>query len=463
MPFRIDNEKISNKAWSSVDKSAIWQRLKAGLEEDAAGTADAIKEMYAVVKAPIDENLTEADCWGPHHEITGDGTLILNRGGLAAAAAALAGSRAEPNLTDAQKAAARTHLRRHYIDLELPLPSALGEISSVTANISSEMSVNDIPIAKGVNLDALKAGDDDPLEVVVEIPAGKSKRGWEYTPQVIQKIAGEVASRTATGFLGHQKPEDIDHEFPAPVTHWVGAKYENGKAYIRGVIDAAAKDLKRWIKAGRVRQVSIYGIPTLQQAAGETKVTDYELLSIDWTPLDRAGMNTGIVAMGEMADFIEVKGEDSMTLEETLKQLKQFSPTMEQVAGEMGWKIDDTAKKAVGEIADILGVSKDKTEDIVAAVKAARQIQLEAEKVKREATIDKVIGEMVAVEEARPLVKRLINVADNADEEAIRKAVGEMLEQEDIKKAIGSIFKEEIINPKEPKAIANMAVVKARI
>jgi hypothetical protein len=479
MPFKIDNSKVSNRAWGEVDKSSIWQKLKAGLDEGAGGVADAIKEMYAVIKAPVDADLREADCWGPHHEIQQDGTLVVNRGGVIAAAQALAGARAEPDLTPEQVAEAKRHLRRHYETLELPIPEALGEISSITATITGEIAVEDVPLAPGVDLDALKAGDDDPMEVVVEIPAGRSKRGWNYTPQVIQKIAGEVATKTASGFLGHQKPEDVDHQFPMPVTHWVGALYQNGKAYIRGVVDASAKDLKRWIKAGRVKQVSIYGLPTLQQASGETQVVDYQLLSIDWTPLDRAGMPTSVVAIGEMTDFIErpnITGGGKMTLQEILNALKGMAVTPKQVIGEMGWSLDAVAKdadndawskmqaavKAVGEMETLFGVNS--IDDLNKAVKAARDMQLAAARAQRDNMIDKVIGEMVAVEAARPIIKRLLNVPDDAKEEDIKKAIGEILAQDDIKQAMEVVFKQDIINPMTGKqANHGMAIVKARI
>lgn len=102
--FKIKKSTISNKSWGSVDKSAIWQRLKAGLQESTEGTAEAIREMYAVVKAEINKDLTQTDCYGPHHEIQQDGSLVLNRGGVIAAIAALRGAKAEPNLTAEQKA-----------------------------------------------------------------------------------------------------------------------------------------------------------------------------------------------------------------------------------------------------------------------------------------------------------------------------------------------------------------------
>ena len=102
MKFTITNS-VSNEDWSSVDKSRIWRMLKQGLEEGAEGVASAIREVYAVVKADINKGMTLEDCWGPHHEIRDDGLIVLNRAGLIAAAAALAGARSESNLTPQQK------------------------------------------------------------------------------------------------------------------------------------------------------------------------------------------------------------------------------------------------------------------------------------------------------------------------------------------------------------------------
>lgn len=348
-----------------------------------------------------------------------------------------------------------------------------GEHVRLAAEIAGEIKPQDIPLAPGVNLDALKAGDQDPLEVVVAIPAGKSKRGWNYTPQAMQRIVSEIMTRTASGFLGHQRPEDVDHQFPQPVTHWVGALWRDGKAYVRGVVDSAAQDLKRWIRAGRVKQVSIFGMPTLEQAGGETRVVDYGLLSIDWTPLDRAGMPTSIVATGEM-DVVDPAGDGTpargkeggtqMNLKELVAKLKELGITAKQLAAEMGWKTEEvlaeiggemlTTLKAqaaqapvIGEIAEALGLAKDaKPADVVTAAKSAHEAQGKAAAAVREQLIDKVIGEMVLAETARPLVKRMFRAPDG-DEAAIKKALGEMLEAADVKAALGAAFKEPVIAP----------------
>ncbi len=174
----------------------------------------------------------------------------------------------------------------------------------ILARICGEMKPDDIPVTAEIDITALKAGDDDPMEVVVEVPTGKSKRGWNYQPKSLQDIVGEVMIQGLPGYLGHQKPEDVGNEFPDPVTHWVGAVWKNGKAYFRGVIDKSASGLKRWVRAKTVKTVSIFGTPKLQQVKGEIHVIGYAPISIDWTPLGRAGMPTRIVSVGEMDDII---------------------------------------------------------------------------------------------------------------------------------------------------------------
>lgn len=180
----------------------------------------------------------------------------------------------------------------------------VGELTSLDAQII-EIKPEEIPLAKGVDIEAMRAYDDDPLEVVVEIPESKSTRGWYYTKEAIGDIVDAVKEGTLSGFLGHQKAEDVSNVFETPVTHWIGAEMRDNKGYFRGMVDKAAPDLKRWIRTGRIKEVSIFGYPTLEKKDGETNVVGYQPLSIDWTPLHRPGMPTRIVgqemdSQGEM-------------------------------------------------------------------------------------------------------------------------------------------------------------------
>lgn len=283
-------------------------------------------------------------------------------------------------------------------------------------NVAGEMQVNDIPVASTVDVEALKKGDDDPLEVVVEIPASRSKRGWNYKGQSLKDIVDAVNTNTLNGFLGHQKPEDVSNQFLPPVTHWVGAKMVGEIAYFRGVVDSAAKDLKRWIKSGRIKQVSIFGVPKLQRTAGgETNVVGYEPMSIDWTPLDRAGMNTRIVATsGEMWDLEGQgpegemnKGDDPMTPEELLaelgKMLNNKQITVPMIAGEMGWKPEQVAGEIDQEWLNEVNDSTGKLEKVEKALGVSGEMDVvkiagdaaEALKAQKKEGFNKVVGEMM--------------------------------------------------------------------
>ncbi|NSW90222.1 MAG: transcriptional regulator [Firmicutes bacterium] len=323
-----------------------------------------------------------------------------------------------------------------------------GETVSINAVITGEMKPEDIPLAPGVDVNALKAGDTEPMEVVVEVPTGKSKRGWNYQPAALQKIVGEVMSQGLPGFLGHQKAEDVDHQFPDPVTHWVGAIWKDGKAYFRGVIDKSAADLKRWIKGKVVKTVSIFGIPKLQQIAGETNVVDYMPLSIDWTPLGRAGMPTKIVSIGEMEEITGGANTD-MTWKEIMAKLNAMrinkEVTVAQIMGEMGLTVQQVAgemdAKWLNEVTcslDTLGKLKEALKvsgemDILAVAKEAAAALEEKRKAGHAKLIDDVVKERVTGEMAQSLVKKMLIVPENATKEQIAGEIDKILADETLK------------------------------
>lgn len=332
--------------------------------------------------------------------------------------------------------------------------TAVGEAASINAMLSGEMKPEDIPLAPGVDVNALKTGDNDPMEVVVEVPAGKSKRGWNYKPEALQKIVGEVMSQGLPGFLGHQKAEDVDTQFPQPVTHWIGGMWKDGKAYFRGVVDKSAPDLKRWIKSKVIKTVSIFGVPKLQQTAGEINVVDYMPLSIDWTPLGRAGMPTRIVSIGEM-DEILGGGSISMTWKEILAKLNamrigkevtvaqimgEMGLTVQQVAGEMDAKwLDEVTKSldTLGQIKTALGVTGEM--DILTVVKEAGAALDEKHKSGHTKLVDEVIAEKVTGEMAQNLIKKMLVVPDNATKEQITGEIDKLLADETLKETFSKL------------------------
>jgi len=99
----INNTKVSDKPWSEVNKTELKQKL------EEYGNASYIKEAFLVVR-----DVEKRSTWKfPHHEFN-NGELILNKGGVVSAYAALKGARNEPAISTAEKKEAAKHLLKHY-------------------------------------------------------------------------------------------------------------------------------------------------------------------------------------------------------------------------------------------------------------------------------------------------------------------------------------------------------------
>lgn len=342
------------------------------------------------------------------------------------------------------------------------------------AGALGEMSTEDVPLAAGVDLAALQAGDTDPMQVIVELSAGKSKRGWNYGQKVLERYHSEIQAGGLPGYLGHQKPEDVSSQFPTPVTHWVGSKLVGSKLYMRGVVDKAADDLKRWIRSKRITTTSIFGIPKLvRSTTGEVQVVDFDPISNDWTPLKRNGMSTRLVYTGEMDRLLkegeEPQGEQDagpsegglMNFAEIMQKLRDVGAGPAKVIEAMGWEptqvlgemsidyataapiIDkaafekgEQASKVVGEIAKLAGVED--FEKLPETVKAWKEGADNVAKETFEKRRDKVVGELVANEKGQKLVTRLMRIEETASDDDIKKAVGELLEDDFVKEQLAA-------------------------
>lgn len=312
------------------------------------------------------------------------------------------------------------------------------------ASLSGEMRPEDIPPAAGVDVDLIKAGDPDPLEVVVAVPAGRSTRGWNYTPGALKEIVDTVNSQTLSGIMGHQRPENLANDFVEPVTHWIGAKMVGETAYFRGIIDADAKKLKRWIRSGRIKQVSIFGAAQLSNVSGETNVIHYKAMSIDWTPLDRAGMPTRIVALGEMDDP-DIEGGNPVDWKQLIAQLQSLisagTANLADILAELdpnGSKQATTNAELIGKLRTALGISEN--DDLLAAAdKAAKALaaekQASTEELASEVVKSKVNGEM-----AQDLVLRMLRPAEGATKEQIVGELDALLATPNVKDMISKFY-----------------------
>jgi len=331
---------------------------------------------------------------------------------------------------------------------------------NLLANLSPK-TLESVPIAPGVDLSAIKDGDSNPMEVVVEIPASKSKRGWVYQPAALRDIVEKVNTDTLNGFLGHQKAENVDTEFPDIQTHWIGAIFDDASntAFFRGVIDPTATKLKRWIKAKRIKQVSIFGRPKLQTIQGEINVVGYEPMSIDWTPLDRPGMPTQVVVIGEMATMYD-STVDSILFDGEIEEVELGKEeednggkkivTKEEVLAELKTKFTAgeillaDVQPIVGEIASVTPallevVGEMSIEDVRAAITLKAESDTAAEK--------KVFGEMVqGVIDAKitsPVAKKFVSDLFAPVGKTKEELVGELdtfLAKESISTALNKMF-----------------------
>lgn len=87
-----------------------------------------------------------------------------------------------------------------------------------------------------------------------------------------------------------------------------------------------------------------------------------------------------------------------------------------------------------------LGFDKAKPEDPAKVVGEMVQAQAEAARKAREATIDKLIAEKVTGEQAQALVKRMLNVAEDATEEQIVGEIDALLADEAVKGVLGKLY-----------------------
>lgn len=123
--IKIDNSKISEKAWGDVDKTKLGNALAEAYETGDANKV-VIKEAYAYVPddAFDDDKFLHSKAKLPHHELIGN-TLVLNRGGVVASYGALVGARAKVDIPENALASVKAHIRRHYKDIGLEIPDKL--------------------------------------------------------------------------------------------------------------------------------------------------------------------------------------------------------------------------------------------------------------------------------------------------------------------------------------------------
>lgn len=326
MALKIAKGKVSEKDWSSVDKSSIWRRLKKALEDGEQGATEAVREMYAVVKAPINADLTQADCWAPHHEIQGN-TLVINKNGLTAAVAALAGARSEPNLTAEQKRKAARHLLRHYRALDMEAPESLLRMAGEKMSSSEEVTcLNEKLYYLGKFTETVTNEQDEDMLKMAELFSVGVHRGVEYTEEDLEELARNFDP-------SEEIPVQIDHSESAKDTvgYLESVEVKDGKLFgVLRIIDDFAKErikknlmkklsisfylkhTEEGFKPYKLREVSLVAFPQIKTArifSENGYISTYEEKEVESMP-----------AKEKTADFNELREEIRKEIEQEIHE-----------------------------------------------------------------------------------------------------------------------------------------------
>lgn len=180
MALTIDSQRLSMTDWGNIDKAELRNRLTRALDDSEAGAAEAVREMYLILRSG---DLTEAPSinWGfPHHEIIGD-ALVVNRGALGQAAARLSQGAADGTVTgDALDAAAR-HLARHYREHDLDVPESVSQMAGLalsTVDKDGPYIISDKP------LDMVSSGKRQGFDALGNEHKGFTRAEVESMPRV---------------------------------------------------------------------------------------------------------------------------------------------------------------------------------------------------------------------------------------------------------------------------------------
>jgi len=307
--LKIANSKVSDKDWSSVDKSAIWRRLKQALENGEAGATEAVREMYAVVKANINADLTQEDCWGPHHEIQGD-TLVLNKNGLSAAAAALAGARSEPNLTPEQKRKAARHLLRHYRAAGLEPPESLTKMAEEDSEEVVKLDERLYYIGKFTEM--VNSEGEDMIRQAELFSVGVH-RGVEYTQEDLEELARNFDP-------SEEIPVQIDHSESAKDTvgYLESVEVKDGKLLgtLRIIDDFAKERIRK--KLMRKLSISFY-LKYTEQGFKPYKIREVSLVAFPQVKTARIFSENGYISTYDEEE-VEAMADKDVKLREQIRE-----------------------------------------------------------------------------------------------------------------------------------------------
>lgn len=311
----------------------------------------------------------------------------------------------------------------------------------------------DVPLAPGVDLTALIAGDDNPVFVTIDALSDTisgNKRRW--TSDELHRIAEQVNEKKPDGYQGHLKAEDRSSKAPDATTIWLGAKVANhngrNRLFVKGYVlpkaDKFRNYLEKAVAAGKNVAVSVYGqaMERWNESLQAFEVQNFVLESIDWARSGSEGVpNSGYVKITqEMQDGGDPVDKVQVLQATTVSEMQEHNPAVVQEIQEAG------RSAIVSEMVEKLGLESDAD-----VVKTVAEMQTERNTLRSQVAdqeVDKLLGNKVANVSARKMLKKQVVGEMNGatDLKVVQETVENVLKSEE-GKAVIAAFKTPVVTP----------------
>jgi hypothetical protein len=323
-------------------------------------------------------------------------------------------------------------------------------MAELLASMVSEFrgSVPDVPFAPGVDVDGLKADDPNPMFVTLPIVkvGATSQNGLKWERPDAEHLVTEINERRVEGNLGHTPIEKRSTEYKLPVIRWVGSMLDGDTVWAKGYIPQYATDMREHIRLAKRANAkvgtSVYG------RRGKLGLRDMRLEDIDFGHDGRVSLEEA-AAIPHITSEITSNAGGSMEPNESLvAELRQDRDKQRELVSELQGQVREANQKVkdaettiarynvIAEMAKVAGESDVKAwiDGLVAELALVKKRQNKAD-------IERIVVEMVKVEDLRPVVSEMVGEANG--EAAIRKAVETVLEKDWYKSAASKLVSEQ--------------------
>jgi len=267
----------------------------------------------------------------------------------------------------------------------------------------------DVPVAEGVDLEALRQRDPDAMFVTLPIAeiGAISANGLLYDEPLVDSIAEQINKNRPGGIFGHLKEDERNTSFPLPAGLWVGALRVGQTLWAKSYIPpGAAKEYVANLKVvGGQIATSIYGKGKSEKVReGVRRLLNFKLESLDFAPPSRAALGYG--AIPHVTAEMETEQEPIMAdKQQIISEL-----TVNDIPATLRDAIVAEASKQSGQdsrIAELTNAVKAK-DDVIAELKQSVEA-MRRERVSQaiEARVAELTDWQVADEEGKEKLKKL--------------------------------------------------------